>query len=415
MSIILKAGQIGTDFINNIIKIGDGVHIWDELPNANIFDLSNYYDKYEIDEKLDDLTISGVDLSNYYDKTEIDNIVDNIDSLDLTNYYNKSEIYNKNEVDILIDNIDTSIENEINEAVTNLVDSTPDYINTLDGLSDAILNAGNVVDGLIISLGSKLTKSDIISFDNSITITPSTSGNSVDIKINEEILSNIVSNPGNVDLSDYYNKLEVDNLVNSGLAELVNSAPEYIETLNDLENAINSAGNVVDGIIESIATKANSSDLDNYYNKSQVDILINDIDIPDVDLTNYYNKIEIDEKFDNIDISDINLDNYYDKEDIDNLLATEIAELVNSTPDYITALNDLANEISSGNSVVDNLITSLGNRYTKSEVDNLLNNVNVDLSQYYNRSQVDSMLAIMQAKINTLESALEFSNVVVLP
>ena len=61
----------------------------------NDSDLSNYYNKTEIDDKFD-----AIDLSNYYNKTEIDN---KFNQIDLSEYFTKTEItdnyYTKSQID----------------------------------------------------------------------------------------------------------------------------------------------------------------------------------------------------------------------------------------------------------------------------------------------------------------------------
>jgi hypothetical protein len=44
-------------------------------------DLSNYYTKTEVDDKIENIDIPEVDLSNYYTKTEIDNTVGDINKI----------------------------------------------------------------------------------------------------------------------------------------------------------------------------------------------------------------------------------------------------------------------------------------------------------------------------------------------
>ena len=73
-------------------------------------------------------------------------------------------------------------------------------------------------------------------------------------------------------------------------------------------------------IISSTSQGGGDVDLSNYYNKEEIDSKFNNIDIPDVDLSDYYNKSEIDEKFENIDTPDVDLSNYYTKEEIDGVV-----------------------------------------------------------------------------------------------
>ena len=68
-------------------------------------DLSNYYNKLEIDNKIDNIDIPETDLSNYYNKQETDNQIDTkISQIDLTDYYTKNET--NSQIDTKISQID---------------------------------------------------------------------------------------------------------------------------------------------------------------------------------------------------------------------------------------------------------------------------------------------------------------------
>lgn len=63
---------------------GDGVtelrNLTPSITNENgEVDLSNYYTKTEIDNKIDEIDTSEVDLSNYYTKTEVDDKISAVD------------------------------------------------------------------------------------------------------------------------------------------------------------------------------------------------------------------------------------------------------------------------------------------------------------------------------------------------
>ena len=48
--------------------------------------------------------------------------------------------------------------------------------------------------------------------------------------------------------------------------------------------------------------------LENYYDKSEIDSKFNSIDFPEVDLSEYYTKEEVNSKIDSIDFPEFNLD-----------------------------------------------------------------------------------------------------------
>ena len=80
----------GTDNINIDNNNGGGNNVVD-------VDLSNYYTKSQVDNKLNNYVEDDV-LGSYYTKSEVNDLIDNIDiptgntNVDLTNYYTKEEV-----------------------------------------------------------------------------------------------------------------------------------------------------------------------------------------------------------------------------------------------------------------------------------------------------------------------------------
>lgn len=78
----------------------------------------------------------------------------------------------------------------------------------------------------------------------------------------EDAIKNIENNNGNIDLSDYETKLEsqakfqeAKNYTNTAIANLVDSAPETLNTLNELAVAIQDNEDVVEALNQSIGSK----------------------------------------------------------------------------------------------------------------------------------------------------------------
>ena len=142
-------------------------------------DLSNYYNKLEIDNKIDNINIPETDLSNYYNKQETDNQIDTkISQIDLTDYARKNEIPKSV----------SQLTNDSNYA-------TESYVATK--ISEAQLGEGNV------DLTNYYTKSE--------------TDTQIDTKISQ------------IDLSNYATKNEIPSTVGLATETYVNSKFDSIE------------------------------------------------------------------------------------------------------------------------------------------------------------------------------------------
>ena len=133
----------------------------------------------------------------------------------------------------------------------------------------------------------------------------------IDTKLNSK--ANKTTTLSGYGITDAYTKPQVDKKV----SDLVNSAPETLDTLNELANALGDDPNFATTVANQIGTKANSSDV---YNKSETDTLLSDLakksDLATVATTGSYNDL-----LDKPTSFDVDLDNYYTKSEVDNLLS----------------------------------------------------------------------------------------------
>lgn len=159
------------------------------------------------------------------------------------------------------------------------------------------------------------------------------------------------------DLSDYYTKSEIDTKV-SGLSSRIN-----------IINSSLSNYYVKDA---SDARYLQSSALDNYYTKSEVDAIALG---EEVDLSDYYTKSQVDGFINGIQNS---FGNYYNK------TASDERYLQSS------ALNSYYTKTESDERYLQS--SALNNYYTKSEVDAIALGGEVDLSDYYTKSEVDGFI-----------------------
>lgn len=236
---------------------------------------------------------------------------------DIENYYTKDETYNKNQVDTkLVPYITTNevnlrlnsyydksqVDNAIETAIENIDIPDVDLSNYYDKNT-----VNNLLDNLPIpEATSELVKDDVY------TKSEVYNKSEVDIKIAN------VSSGGSVDLSNYYNKQETENLI------------------NDID----------------IPTKTSELELDNVYSKTQVDTLISNVPTFSgnyEDLSNkpsIYTQNEIDTLISNInefsgDYNDLtNKPDIYTKSQTDTLIQTAVNGIETFSGNY----NDLTNK-----------------------------------------------------------------------
>lgn len=164
-----------------------------------------------------------------------------------------------------------------------------------------------------------------------------------------------------INISEFNNDCDytTTSYVDTKVANLVSSAPETLDTLNELANALGNDPNFATSVATQIGNKANSSDV---YSKSETDNLLSNkastVDLATVATTGSYNDLS-----NKPNIPDAN--NFYTKAQTDELLILK----ANSSEVYTKTEVD---NLISGGATVD-----LTNYYTKSEVDNLVNTISI--------------------------------------
>ena len=193
----------------------------------------------------------------------------------------------------------------------------------------------------------------------------------------------------------------------TAISNLVDSAPEAMNTLNELALAINNHQNVYDAYIADVSTQlAGKSDIghlhdDRYFTKDEITERIKNIDLTDyalkTDLNNYspieHNHNDVYSKLNHThnasEINDLSND-YYNK--------TEISNLLNNKSDTTHRHDDVYSELDHTHTCTD-VLDLTENYYTKTNTNELLSGKS-DIShahdnQYYRKYMVD-------AKINAL-------------
>lgn len=183
---------------------------------------------------IDNIDIPDVDLSDYYTKTQVDNL---LDTIDLSGYYKKTEIDNLLTGYTSITSFNSHIEDTIKHITsTERTNWNSAYTNLNDWFYKD--SSGNIHSKYNFIGDSEISAYGAGSSSGSATIYDGLDSTSTDVALSANQGRNLKSMIDNIDLSDYYTKDQVDELVGTG----------------------------------------GSADLTNYYTKTQVDDLLDDID-----------------------------------------------------------------------------------------------------------------------------------------
>lgn len=342
----------------------------------NVLDLTDllvndYYTKTEVDNRIESAS-TPTDLSNYYTKSEVDTAIANVDvtdqlsgyvettdfntysgatdtkinskldataytPTDLSNYYNKSQVYNKTEVDTTIGTVNGKI-SSISGVVDTKLDSTAytptdlsDYY-TKTEVDDKITQSGTFDPTLYYN------KTDV---DGKV----STLSGAIDTKLDATAYTP-------TDLSNYYQKSQTSGAteISTALASKLDSTAYTPTDLTNYYTKSETSGSTE--ISNALASKLDTTaytptDLSNYYTKSEVDAKV--ADSGTFDPTQYYTKTDVDAaisgKVESADLASVATSGDYD--DLTNkptLFSGSYNDLTNKPTLFSGDYNDLSNK-----------------------------------------------------------------------
>lgn len=168
---------------NNVLELflGDKLIAKSSTPNDLLIEINRAISiENNLQSQIDELSNNGVNvnLSNYYTKKEVNDLIPNDYLTEIpSEYITETELNSKNYITL----------NEVEVKLSELVDSAPDTLNTLNELATALGNDPNFATTIASQIGLK-----------------------ADITVVNE-LSQTINNK--VNKEDVYTKTEVDNLI----------------------------------------------------------------------------------------------------------------------------------------------------------------------------------------------------------
>lgn len=320
-----------------------------------------------------------------------------------------TNLYNSNNETIRIDNCNsfvakfytTDIDNsavclKLNDELTNVkIEENADYclINSsdLDKMKDGVLffqisysvADESYSDGLFNNVIAGNTNY-YISLNNS-TENDYYTKEEIDEKLDE------ITVGGEIDLSNYYKKSEVDNLLNdkANKSELTGKQDQLVSGINI--KTINNQSILGGGNIE-IQASTGSTDLSNYYTKEETDSTFATIS----QMENKVDKVEGKSLIDDEEIARLATLTNYDDSAINEQIATlnssklDVSTYTTDKANFATKteLNEKQNALISG----ENIKTINGNSILGSGDITITGGGDIDLSNYYNKGEVDTKL-----------------------
>ena len=168
---------------------------------------------------------------------------------------------------------------------------------------------------------------------------------------------------------------------NKVVANAINNIPKFSGDYNDLTNAPNitedesgnmviadESGNVIfKADAEGIHTTELTLNGESAATESYVDEAIANIEFPAADLTDYATKKYVDDAIDGIEIPEVDFTGYATEIYVDN----KVADLVNSAPEALNTLGELATALETHEDAYDALLETVGDKATKTELEDM--------------------------------------------
>lgn len=361
-----------TEIVNYYTKLQSDVLLNNKL---NLSEIVNYYTKLQSDVLLNN-KLNSTEIANYYTKFITDNLLfQKVSYEDILLYYTKTEMnslltnkLNANEILNYYTKIDT------NNLLLN-------YYSKIE--SDANFYAKSYIDTTLTTINNNVAlKLNSTELNNYYTQTQSNSNfynkSYIDSSLTT-INSNVALKANSSDLTNYYNKTQVD----TQFSNLINSAPEALNTLKELSDALGNDANYASTIQAQISAKRNISDS---YTKTDVDSIFN---------TNKQTIYTANINF--LDAVNLGIDTLTIK-------GGTYTRLINNVNQALMDLDNSQISITPPLKLYSNLVVdgtaTISNMYNKTQVDALISAGSGSNSNAYTKLETDNLLNV---KTNTVD------------
>ena len=217
---------------------------------------------------------------------------------------------------------------------------------------------------------------------------------------------------------------------NTAVSEQINTAianqPHFSGDYTDLTNAPNitedesgnviisdEAGNIIfEAGAEGIHTTALFLEGDAAATESYVDNAIANIEFPEADLTSYATKEFVTTAINAIEIPEVDFTGYATETYVD----VKVADLVNSAPEALNTLGELASALETHEDAYDALLETVGNKVTKTDFENFKTEINEviesETAEFYITDETGNIVASIDEK-GLITTAVEAQDVTV--
>lgn len=184
-----------------------------------------------------------------------------------------------------------------------------------------------------------------------------------------------------IDVDSKLDSTSTNAVQNKVVANAISNIPKFSGDYNDLINApdifedesgdlaiADQEGNIIfKADADGIHTTALSLNGDSAATETYVDNAIANIDIPEVDFTGYATEAYVDNAVGSIEIPEVDFTGYATETYVDN----KVADLVNSAPEALNTLGELAAALENHEDAYDALLETVGGKATPKDLENL--------------------------------------------